>query len=87
MGGAAGGYANPFDIFESFFGGGGGGGFGGASGSARGRAPQQGNDERYDMVIEFNQAVFGCRYVYRASSSARLNIDQPEKSYDKECPV
>lgn len=57
--GGAGQYANPFDIFEQFFGGS--QGFG-SSGSSRSRAPQQGNDERYDMVIDFHQAVFGCRY-------------------------
>lgn len=55
--GGAGQYANPFDIFESFFGGSS-GGFGGATSQRR---AQQGNDERYDMVIDFNQAVFGCR--------------------------
>ena len=58
--GGAGQYANPFDIFESFFGGSG-GGFGGGGSQMRARAPQQGNDERYDLVIDFNQAVFGCR--------------------------
>lgn len=61
--GGAGQYANPFDIFESFFGGGGGGGgFGGQPGRNPRNQPQQGNDERHDMVIDFSQAVFGCRY-------------------------
>jgi len=60
--GGAGQYANPFDIFESFFGGGGGGGgFGGQPGRNPRNQPQQGNDERHDMVIDFSQAVFGCR--------------------------
>ena len=46
------------DLFETFF-----SGFGGPGGSAPGRAqrrgPQQGDDLRYDLTIDFNQAVFG----------------------------
>ncbi len=42
------------DIFETFFGG---GGSGGARRQRRG--PQQGDDLRYDLTIDFNQAVFG----------------------------
>lgn len=60
-------FTNPFDIFEQFFGGGmggmGGGGFGGMGGPggrAAGRRPQPGADERHDLTIEFNEAVFGC---------------------------
>ncbi len=44
----------PFgDIFETFFGG------GAASSSARRRAPQRGTDLRYDMTLEFEDAIFG----------------------------
>jgi molecular chaperone DnaJ len=52
-------FSNPFDLFETFFGGGGmgGGGMGGAR--MRNRA-QQGDDERYDLEIDFKEAVFGC---------------------------
>jgi molecular chaperone DnaJ len=68
FGGAApGDFTNPFDIFEQFFGGGmgggAGGGFGGMGGAPRGaagRRPQPGSDERHDLTIEFNDAVFGC---------------------------
>ena len=46
------------DLFETFF-----SGFGGAGGSAGGRqrrrGPQQGDDLRYDLKIDFEQAVFG----------------------------
>ncbi len=44
------------DLFETFF-----SGFGGASAGARSqrRGPQQGDDLRYDLTIDFNQAVFG----------------------------
>ena len=45
------------DIFETFF-----SGFGGAAGGAgrqRRRGPQQGDDLRYDLTIDFDQAVFG----------------------------
>jgi molecular chaperone DnaJ len=65
-------FTNPMDIFESFFGGmgGGGGGFGGGGGMGgmgggqgqrmRNR-PIQGDDQRYDMSIDFLEAVFGCQ--------------------------
>lgn len=44
----------PFgDIFETFFG-------GGAATAARRRAPQRGTDLRYDLSIDFEEAVFGC---------------------------
>ena len=45
------------DIFETFF-----SGFGGAASGAgrqRRRGPQQGDDLRYDLTIDFDQAVFG----------------------------
>ncbi len=74
-GGFGGGYGqgdftNPMDIFESFFGGmGGGGGFGGGMGGMGGaqqaqrmrNRPIQGDDQRYDMSIDFLEAVFGCQ--------------------------
>lgn len=60
-------FTNPFDIFEQFFGGGMGGGAagfggmgGGASRGAAGRRAQPGADERFDLTIEFSEAVFGC---------------------------
>ncbi|MHB0870291.1 MAG: molecular chaperone DnaJ [Chloroflexota bacterium] len=43
----------PFgDIFETFFG-------GGAASAGRRRAPQRGTDLRYDMTLEFEEAIFG----------------------------
>ncbi|AAP99063.1 MULTISPECIES: molecular chaperone DnaJ [Prochlorococcus] len=45
------------DIFETFFSGFGGPGSSGARTQRRG--PQQGDDLRYDLTIDFNQAVFG----------------------------
>ncbi len=45
------------DLFETFF-----SGFGGAGptpGRAQQRGPQQGDDLRYDLTVEFTQAVFG----------------------------
>lgn len=47
---------SPFgDIFESFFGGGGGGG----GRQRRKQGPQQGDDLRVDVEIDFMQAIFG----------------------------
>jgi molecular chaperone DnaJ len=44
----------PFgDIFETFFGG------GGAASASRRRAPARGTDLRYDLTVEFEEAVFG----------------------------
>ena len=49
---------SPFgDIFETFFGGGGGGG--GGARSRRNQGPQQGDDLRLDLDIDFMKAVFG----------------------------
>eukprot|EP00270_Netrium_digitus_P003163 TRINITY_DN1357_c0_g1_i4.p1 TRINITY_DN1357_c0_g1~~TRINITY_DN1357_c0_g1_i4.p1 ORF type:complete len:462 (+),score=107.12 TRINITY_DN1357_c0_g1_i4:44-1387(+) len=60
MGGAGGGpgmgdFSSPFDIFETFFGGGMGGGVGGRPT----RGPMQGDDTRHDIYIDFQEAVFG----------------------------
>tara|TARA_B100000214_G_scaffold373929_1_gene355372 strand:+ start:237 stop:1370 length:1134 start_codon:yes stop_codon:yes gene_type:complete len=46
------------DLFNSVFNGGF-GGFGGNQGRPQRRGPQQGDDLRYDLNIEFTQAVFG----------------------------
>jgi molecular chaperone DnaJ len=51
-------FSNPFDLFETFFGGG--GGMGGGMGGRMRNRPQQGDDERYDLEIDFKEAVFGC---------------------------
>lgn len=59
FGGGAEGFSNPFDIFEQFFG----GGMGGGMGNPFGREPMQqaGSDGRFDLVLDFEEAVFGCR--------------------------
>jgi molecular chaperone DnaJ len=54
-GGFSGGFPGFDEIFEELFGGL--GGFGG--GRRRSRGPVQGRDLRYDMTIDFEQAVFG----------------------------
>lgn len=59
--GAGADFNNPFDLFEQFFGGGG-GGFGGQR--TRSRAVP-GEDERFDLQLDFSEAVFGCRYAVR----------------------
>ncbi len=53
FGGFGAGFGGFEDIFESFFGG------GMRTGAAR-RGPARGADLRYDLTIEFEEAVFGC---------------------------
>lgn len=62
--GGGGGFNNPFDIFSSFFGGAQGGddAFSSFFGGGRRRnpnAPQDGNDLRYELEIELEDAVLG----------------------------
>ncbi len=61
-GGGGGGF-DPFDLFREAFGGNGGGFFesffGGSSRRADPNGPADGNDLRYDLEIEFEEAVFG----------------------------
>ena len=53
-------FNNPFDLFEQLFNQGmGGGGFGSGSGARRAQMPVDGDDERYELQIDFNEAVFG----------------------------
>ncbi|MGD2176686.1 MAG: molecular chaperone DnaJ [Anaerolineae bacterium] len=49
-----GGFRDPFEIFEEFFG----RGFGFSTGRRRG--PRRGADLRYDLHLSFEEAVFGC---------------------------
>jgi|APGre2960657505_1045072.scaffolds.fasta_scaffold02107_8 molecular chaperone DnaJ len=68
--GSTGGFHDPFDIFrEVFAGGGGGGGGGGGSifeelfGEQQQRSPtgpRRGSDLRYDLELDFEEAVLGC---------------------------
>ncbi|MDR0932985.1 MAG: molecular chaperone DnaJ [Victivallales bacterium] len=65
-GGGAGPDFNAQDIFSQFFGGGGGGGFsfedlfgGGSSRRRNPNGPLRGNDLRYDLEIDFEDAVYG----------------------------
>ena len=47
-------FNNPFDLFETFF-----GGMGGRGSRQTRNRPVQGDDERYDLVLDFKEAVFG----------------------------
>ena len=67
--GGAGGFHDPFEVFREVFGGGGGGGgsifdelFGGGGGQRGGQqaGPRRGSDLRYDLEIDFREAVLGC---------------------------
>jgi molecular chaperone DnaJ len=62
-----GGFHDPFDIFREVFGGAGGGGssifedlFGGGAGGRDPNRAQRGSDLRYDLEIDFIEAVQGC---------------------------
>lgn len=78
-GGAAGGYQNVYRDFSDIFGGGGfedifGSFFGMGGGSRRARAagqPQQGQSLRYDITIDFKEAVFGTKKEISFSREAR----------------
>jgi molecular chaperone DnaJ len=73
-GGFSGGFPGFDEIFEELFGGlGGFPGFG-SGGRRRSRGPVQGRDLRYDMTIEFEQAVFG--------AEVDIEVNRREK-----CPV
>ena len=62
--GSAGGFHDPFDIFREVFAGGGGGGgifeemFGEQQRNPTG--PRRGSDLRYDLELQFEEAVLGC---------------------------
>lgn len=63
--GGAGGFHDPFDIFSQVFSGGGGSSIfeelfsGGGSSRQRRFSSQDGNDLRYDLEIDFEEAIFG----------------------------
>ena len=63
FGGGQGGFRDPMDIFSQFFGGGGFSGFedlfGGGSRRADPNAPQRGEDLRYSLEIDFEDAMYG----------------------------
>ena len=64
--GSAGGFHDPFDIFREVFAGGGGGGgsifeeFFGEQQRSNPTGPRRGSDLRYDLELEFEEAVLGC---------------------------
>lgn len=57
VGAGMGDFSNPFDLFESLFEGM--GGMGGMGGRAARNRPMQGDDETYNIVLNFKEAVFG----------------------------
>jgi molecular chaperone DnaJ len=68
--GGGGGFHDPFEVFREVFSGGGSGGGGsifdelfnagsGSGGGQRSGGPQRGSDLRYDLEIDFNEAVMG----------------------------
>ncbi|KAK9666384.1 hypothetical protein RND81_14G181200 [Saponaria officinalis] len=70
VGGSAGAYTtNPFDLFETFFGASM-GGFSGVEtgfGTRRRSTVTKGEDIRYDMTLEFSEAIFGVEKEFEVS--------------------
>ncbi|MDC7239047.1 MAG: molecular chaperone DnaJ [Spirochaetales bacterium] len=73
-------------IFDSFFGGGGGGG-----GRGGRRGPSRGNDLRYDMEVEFKDAVYGDKveveYYRQQSCSVCHGSGASSGTGSKTCPT
>jgi molecular chaperone DnaJ len=67
--GGATGFPGFEEIFEEFF-----GGFGGTSRRQRRRGPVQGRDLRYDLTIDFNQAVFGAEIDIEVTRRDTCNV-------------
>ena len=95
-GGNAGGF-DPFDLFREAFGGRGGGGgsffesfFGGGGRQNDPTAPVDGNDLRYELEIEFEEAVFGSdrkiEFSRMASCSDCKGTGCEDGSSKKKCP-
>lgn len=85
-GGGNGDFGNINDIFSQFFGADFGGfGFGGGGGGQRRNSPTRGNDLEMNVVLEFNDAVFGSEKTikYRRKITCRdckgTGADDPEK--------
>lgn len=68
FGGFEGGFGGFSDIFDAFF-----GGMGGAGGGrTRRRGPERGSDLRYDLEIDFREAVFGAEKTMLRHAMVRI---------------
>jgi molecular chaperone DnaJ len=70
-GGFSGGFPGIDEIFEEFFGG---FGFGGMGGNRRRRGPVQGRDLRYDLRLDFEQAVFGAEVDIEVNRREKCDV-------------
>ena len=100
MGGGGQGFGNPFDIFRDVFSGMGGGRggdsifdsfFGGGFSRQDPNAPVDGNDLRYNLQIEFEEAVFGCdkkiRFTRKAQCDECHGTGCEKGTNRKKCPT
>ena len=100
MGGGGQGFGNPFDIFRDVFSGMGGGRggdsifdsfFGGGFSRQDPNAPVDGNDLRYNLQIEFEEAVFGCdkkiRFTRKAQCDECHGTGCEKGTSKKKCPT
>lgn len=62
------------DIFESFFGGGGFSDIFGGGSSRRRRGPSRGADLQYNLIINFEEAVFGCSKEISFQADDKCNV-------------
>jgi molecular chaperone DnaJ len=72
----AGGFHDPFEIFREVFGGGSGGIFDDLFGGGRPEpgAAQRGDDLRYDLEIEFEEAAAGCEKEITVNKAERCDV-------------
>lgn len=84
--GFSGGFGDFGDIFDSFFG----GGFGGGTRQNRANAPRQGESIRRSVMLNFEEAAFGCEKeitIDRVETCPECGGSGAEKGYTPEtCP-
>lgn len=76
--GGGGGFHDPFEIFREVFGAGAGSFFDGffGGGTADPNAPQRGDDLRYDLELDFEEAAAGCEREITVSKAERCDTCQ-----------
>lgn len=87
FGGFSGGFGDVGDIFDTFFGGGFSSGFGGGTRQNRANAPRQGESIRRSVMLNFEEAAFGCEKeitIDRVETCPECGGSGAEKGYTPE---